>query len=336
MSETFTLPDDPRRTPSGELPDDLPPVEPPSAGFLAKLFVIPALIVLAIVGVWALFGRIAASEDNWQDLVKELRSGNEHRRWRAALGLAQMLKADQDLGDEGRSLARDPQVSGELTTLLTDQLGRTSPTPDDYKHQAFLARTLGFLDRPEIVLPALQDAMKPTRDLDVRRNSIASIALVLGRAQDRGESVANDALVDVLIETSDDPELSIRQLGVYSLGLAPTRAARQKLEVLAANDREDGTIRGNAAVGLARQGSTAGMPFFRKVLKDAAAPGTSPLAQDVELVAVTNTLKAVVSLKDVLTAEERSDVAALISPIADGHATARIRYDAKAALEELR
>ena len=33
---------------------DLPPVEPPSAAFIVQLFVVPAMIVIAVVGVWAL------------------------------------------------------------------------------------------------------------------------------------------------------------------------------------------------------------------------------------------------------------------------------------------
>ena len=35
--------------------DLLPPVEPPSAGFIIQLFVVPALIVLVIVSVWFTF-----------------------------------------------------------------------------------------------------------------------------------------------------------------------------------------------------------------------------------------------------------------------------------------
>ena len=31
-----------------ELSDDLPPVQPPSAGFIVQLFVVPGLIVLAV------------------------------------------------------------------------------------------------------------------------------------------------------------------------------------------------------------------------------------------------------------------------------------------------
>jgi len=42
-----------------QIPENLPPVEPPSAGFIIQLFVVPGLIVLAIVGVYLLFGKLA-------------------------------------------------------------------------------------------------------------------------------------------------------------------------------------------------------------------------------------------------------------------------------------
>ena len=48
--------DSPRRAIS---PDDLPPVEPPSAGFLVQLFLVPALIVGIIVCVWLAFHWLA-------------------------------------------------------------------------------------------------------------------------------------------------------------------------------------------------------------------------------------------------------------------------------------
>ena len=50
--------------PADSLPDDLPVVEPPSAGFILQLFMVPGLIVAAVIGVWALFGQISSSEQD--------------------------------------------------------------------------------------------------------------------------------------------------------------------------------------------------------------------------------------------------------------------------------
>ncbi|MCA9118121.1 MAG: hypothetical protein KDA79_23780, partial [Planctomycetaceae bacterium] len=97
-AESAQLPESETQLPGGgsagdshRLPEELPPVEPPSAGFIVQLFLVPGLIVAAIIGVWVLFGRIAEGRQDWRELVAELPSGNEQRRWRAALGLAQML-----------------------------------------------------------------------------------------------------------------------------------------------------------------------------------------------------------------------------------------------------
>jgi hypothetical protein len=40
----------------GLSPDDaLPPVEPPSAGFIIQLFVVPGIIVVVVVMIWVMF-----------------------------------------------------------------------------------------------------------------------------------------------------------------------------------------------------------------------------------------------------------------------------------------
>ena len=87
-------------------PEDLPPVTPPSAGFIVQLFVIPALIVMGVVSVWALFGKLADSGSDWQQLVAELGGGNEHRRWRAAQELAQVLNNERIAPPQRHSTAR--------------------------------------------------------------------------------------------------------------------------------------------------------------------------------------------------------------------------------------
>ncbi|MEZ6061328.1 MAG: hypothetical protein R3C19_13370 [Planctomycetaceae bacterium] len=74
------------RPPEDLRPEELPPVEPPSAGFIVQLFLIPALIVAAVIGVWALFGKLADSKTDWKQLVSELGSSNEHRRLASGSG----------------------------------------------------------------------------------------------------------------------------------------------------------------------------------------------------------------------------------------------------------
>ncbi len=314
---------------------DLPPVHPPSGGFIVQLFLIPALIVLAVVGVWALFGKIASSGEDWRELVEDIRNTNEHRRWRGADGLARLLQNDQELGDNGAHLASNPEIARVLVGLFDDELRRHSQREDDLKQEAFLARTLGLLDSPQTVLPALEHGMKPQQDREVRKNSIASVAVIAGRAADRRHPVEDAALVEALITATFDSDTLIRDVSTFALGLLPTAASRGRLEVLVSDS--DANTRANAAVGLARQKSTAGYPVFKDVLTAAKSSARDPASTPVEtLLAVKNTLHAVQVLAKDWNAAQRAELIALIEPISRNHAEPRIRTDANEALAALR
>jgi hypothetical protein len=314
----------------------LPPVQPPSAGFLVQLFVIPALIVLAVVGVWALFGKIAASDEDWRELVEDIRNTNEHRRWRGANGLANLLLHDQQAGDAGQHLAANPEIAKALVGLFDEGLKGHSTRDDDLKQEAFLARTLGLLDSPGIVLPALQHGMIPEQDREVRKNCIASIAVIAYRADERKEPIKDPALVSDLVATTSDSDSLIRDTATYALGLINSPEARNRLEVLLTSG--DANTRVNAAVGLARQKSTAGLPVFMEVLKNGAKRVADPEApgQVETLLGLKNVLHAVHILDAEWTPAQRTELAALIEPISLDHTEPRIRTDAIDALLALR
>ncbi|GAB4150617.1 MAG: hypothetical protein Tsb009_25530 [Planctomycetaceae bacterium] len=290
MSDETPQPDsepkrEPTLAPGSDLPDELPPVQPPSAGFIVQLFLIPGLIVLVVVGVWALFGRMASSEQDWQVLVEELKHPNSHRRWRGAMGLAQLLRADQNRKDDGERLTENPEIAKALTNLLRSELESKSQSEVDVKQLAFLARTLRLFDLPDIVLPVLQQAMKaePHSDerIEIRKNAIGAIAVIAGRAAEQDEKANKEypgprlkkiaefpSLVDDLLVVTNDENPLIRQLGTFTLGLFPTDDARQRLETLL--DHSDEKTRMNAAIGLARQKSTKGLPVFKSQFQKAA------------------------------------------------------------------
>lgn len=279
-------------------PEELPPVEPPSAGFIVQLFLIPALIVAAVIGVWALFGKLAESETNWQQLVTELGSSNEHRRWRAALGLAQVLRNQQIAPDKnGTILAEEPAVAEALTKLLKESLDSKSNIEDDIKHQEFLARTLGALQADEIVLPVLAEAMVPDPSddearADVRKSSLMSVAMIAGRhfevraagvdqVENVDEAQAEEEIVtlteplptptitdeDVLAQlklAATDDEASIRHLAAFAWALVSGSEAMEQLRFLLLD--ADEMTRANAAVGLARNGQTDGFDVLLELL----------------------------------------------------------------------
>jgi len=322
-----------------EIPHDgdqpvLPPVEPPSAGFIMQLFVVPALIVLAVVVVWAFFGKIAASEEDWRELVEDIRNTNEHRRWRGADGLARLLQSDQQLGDSGQHLAANPEIARVLVGLFDEELKRHSQRDDDMKQEAFLARTLGLLDSPKTVLPALERGMQPEQDREVRKNSIASIAVIAGRASEAHHPIVDADVVKDLITASSDSDKLIRDVSTFALGLIPTDASQARLKVLISDT--DRNTRVNAAVGLARQNSTAGFPVFKDVLQSASADSHGSPSELESLLSVKNSLHAVKVLSGEWTAPERSELISLIEPISQHHAEPRLRTDAIDALVSLR
>lgn len=311
---------------------ELPPVKPPSAGFIVQLFLIPALIVLAVVGVWALFGRMAAGEHDWRELVDEIRNTNEHRRWRGANGLATLLDSDQRLAERGERLSQNPEIASALAELLREGLEKRSQREDDLKQQAFVAMTLGLSDVRGTTFPVLIEAMQPPHDREVRMSAVKAVAVASGRALERKDSVSDAPLVDALIHVTRDEDVILRQLGTFTLGLVPSAATKNRLEVLLGDSDESTQI--NAAISLARLKSTAGLDVFRQVLREAN-DEESPSSDEKSaprLLSAINALKAIHDLEPQLSDTEKAEFARLIEPIAANNAEVRLRTDANKAL----
>lgn len=315
-----------------QLPEDLPPVQPPSAGFIVQLFVVPGLIVLAIVAVWLLFGKLATSEQDWKREVVELKNPNEHRRWRAAQGLALMLKADQEMGASGQHLARNREMAQALTDVLTDELKRPNQGDPELKHQAFVARTLGMFDLWDVVVPALEQAMQPGHDREVRKNAIISIAVMADRFHNNHEKFDVPGLLPELLGVSRDDDALVRQLSAYTLGLFPEEPSQERLIVLL--DDADADTRINAAIALARQGHARGVEVFKEVLQQAEARPEQ--GDEIErFLALKNCIEAIQRVAPDFSAGDRQQLVSLLEPIAADHREPKIRIDAKSALHAL-
>ncbi|MSR57658.1 MAG: hypothetical protein EXS05_08295 [Planctomycetaceae bacterium] len=317
-----------------QIPEDLPPVQPPTAGFIVQLFVVPGLIVAAIVGVWLLFGKLATGEQDWQGLVMELQHPNPHRRWRGALGLAQMLNADQGRGAAGEQLATNREIAQALSDVLVSELKRGGQTEEDFKYEAYLARTLGLFDLPEIIFPAVQLAMQPGNDREVRKNAIGSVAVMTDRMQTMGAAPPSGAFADEITRVSFDDDPLIRELSAYTLGLFPQSAAQDRLVVLL----EDGVAetRLNAAIGLARHQDSRGIGVFRDVLQQAAVladPGGQ--REYVQFVSLRNCLAAIQRLAAAFNDEQRRELIVLVQPIARDYKEPKIRITAQSTLTAL-
>lgn len=310
---------------AGDSEPPLPPVEPPSAGFIVQLFVVPAVIVAVVIGVYLLFGRLAAGEADWRQLVTDVRSENTHVRWRSALTLAQVLQDDSLRKDRGQQLAKNPEIATALTNLLAEHLKRTAPNEEEMQQTDYMLKAVGLLDVPETVVPVLLSATEDNRDREVRKQALNSLALVCGRAfEQRKAPVDMPELTQRIIAVSKESELLSRHQAAFILGTLTSETAKARLTELL--DDSDQMTRVNAAVGFARQKSIQGLPVFERLFRDAAdwtldpslVKGEEQATQHFERVMlITNGMTAVQNLAPLLDATQKSNLQKLITPIAD-------------------
>jgi len=337
------------------LNDDLPPVQPPSAGFIVQLFVFPALIVMAVIAIWWMFGLIAAGEQDWHNLLQELQSQNSHIREKAMYGLAQVLEQDARRGDQGHHLNANREIAQVLADQLMSELRRSATDEKGVALQIFLTRAMGHLDAIDVTSPALVMAMEPQRDVDIRKFAVVSLSYVADRAIQHNEPLKTPELIEALVQLSADPLPVLRQSSAFALGLFDTPESLHQLEVLLENP--DLMTRVNAAIGLARHDSINGFRVLRDSLKvdtlkfddPPAGPkvpdGLIPKMTDAQkeethegekVLILRNVLKAITNLAKHFEPEQRQELLPLLTDLSNNHSEIRIRIDATAAIEALK
>jgi hypothetical protein len=93
----------PSETPLVSGPDTapgLPPVVPPSGKFIAQLFLVPFLLVSAVVGLLLLVNWFVRGGQTPRDFLTKLDNSNPDVRWRGAEDLAQVLLRDDTLASD--------------------------------------------------------------------------------------------------------------------------------------------------------------------------------------------------------------------------------------------
>jgi HEAT repeats len=245
--------DEPARLP------DLPPVEPPSAGFVVQLFVIPAAVVLVVIVVWLLFGKLAGGERDAIEYVRRLRSPTAN--WRLAFELASLIQHDPKIGS-------DPVLLGELTESLSEHLDQGDVDPELTQ---YLALTLGAFQTLEArtesgktvnPLVPLARALEPKYKPRVRLAAAASLAKQAARMNGQ---LDDPLAVKALGEAAASGEPEVRQLANYALGFFGGSSATEILRERVKSD-EDRFARYNAAVALARRGDSAAVVTLREML----------------------------------------------------------------------
>src|SRR5215203_4713335 len=136
----------PMRPPLGE--ELLPPVEQPSAKFIIQLFVVPALIVMGIVGLWlSLNWLVRSATIDPKRLIAGIESGPSVARWQRANELADMLNNRRNV-----DMKRDPKLASQLAGILDREIeqskdGRDSQEQATLRH--FLVLALGEFEVPD-------------------------------------------------------------------------------------------------------------------------------------------------------------------------------------------
>jgi hypothetical protein len=242
-------------------PDDaLPPVEPPSAGFLVQLFVIPGVIVAIIVLVWLLFHWLAHMGNDPAQYIRQLR-GSADTRWQAASNLAGSMR-----GEAGDAIKRDPKQAADLAAILDEEITAGSLDEKPINMRIFLCRALGEFRVTE-PLPVLIKAAATQRDekeIDVRRAAVQGLAVIVSNLNDASLPEKFPQLVQTLVDASKSDNDMLRSEAAFALGRFDNSAATDRLREMLDDPHPD--ARFNAAGFFARKGDEAALPVILEML----------------------------------------------------------------------
>jgi HEAT repeats len=246
--------------------DNLPAVQPPSAAFLIQLFVVPALIVLVIVGVWLTFTWLVRRTSP-ETMIQGLEQGPSVARWQRASELADMLR-----NKRFAEFKRNREAAGNLARILDREIEQAG---DDRGMQEeaitlryFLARAIGEFEVQEgidVLLKAAQTERHPSEQL-VRHGALEAIAVRAYnlRRLNPPQTLAHAELEPVLDRLAADDDPLLRSQAAYALGHIGTPTAVERLEVMADDPHAD--TRYNAAVALARHGNAKAVETLAEML----------------------------------------------------------------------
>jgi hypothetical protein len=263
---------DPRRSGTGDPSrmsgeDLLPPVESPSAGFVLQLFVVPALIVLVIVGVWLMFGWLVhRTATRPEDLIQGLQ-GTTVARWQRASELADMLH-----NERYADFKKSPEAAAKLAAILDAEIDRAGAggnmADDDVMLRFFLCRALGEFQVTgglDVLVKAATTDRDP-REQVVRRGAIQAIAVRAYNLQQRNppQELDDPQVQAALFRLAGDKDDLVRSETAYTLGQIGTPPCIARLEEMVDDPYAD--TRYNAAVALASHGNAAGMETLAEML----------------------------------------------------------------------
>jgi len=259
---------------------NLPPVQPPTLGFLVQLFVIPGLIVAVIVMVWMLFNWLAHMGSDPGKELDVLASGSKGR-WQAAYNLAKQLAEDR----EGK-LRGNTEMATKMSSVLTTALDTPLPKGSDLKEKEekqealqlryYLVRSLGLFT-VDPGTKVLLRAATPSDDADelpvqiAALDSLGQLASAMltpakGASESKPRSWDHEAEVRAaMLAASQRNDVEVRERAAFHLGQFQDPAVTARLEQLT----EDAQLftRFHAATSLAIQGNAKALAVLREMLE---------------------------------------------------------------------
>lgn len=249
-----SIPPEGGRPPAYSTDELLPPVEPPSAGFIIQLFVIPAIIVAAVVLLWLLVESLArGGEQNPDEILKGLRSSNQ-ARFQRAKDLADMLRQPERYPE----LKSSSELSQKLAEYLNELVEAGSDAESEVSMRYFLCSALGEF-RVADGLPALVNAAQHDPERDVRRKAINAMAVLAGSlaALKPPQTLHSEELVEALVQLADDQDELVRSETAFAVGVLAAQPEADPRLAATLEELADDTYtdaRFNAAIGLANIG----------------------------------------------------------------------------------
>jgi hypothetical protein len=256
---------------SPESGESLPPVEAPSMALVTQLFLVPLVIVAAVVAVWLAVTWLASAGGNPEKYVQNLKKSGP-AGWQAAASLAEMLRNPRN-----EKLKRDSTLAGQLAEVLKEQIDKGDTSEEAIKLRIFLVRTLGefyVTDGLPVLIRAASTQRKP-EEVVVRRTALEAIAVLAdntdaGPAALAGEPGLMPALLKAARERPQNEQEDAQQIGelraraAFALGVLGTKPALDELELMLSDGFPN--ARYNAATGLARHGDQRGVRVLLQML----------------------------------------------------------------------
>jgi HEAT repeat protein len=254
-----------------------PPEEPAEVftfgSTLLQFFLIPALVVIACVGLFLFFGWLVAEEKSSLDYLRDIKSGSATRRWQAAFELAKQLNNIK--GDSDRA---------ELERLVPEMIDTFQEAErDDPRVRRYLALALGNVGDPRAV-PALLEALADD-DPETRIYKIWALG-----------SLGDERAVAPLLELAQHDDPGIRKMVVYSLGTLRAEEARTTLHAALEDYQMD--VAWNAAIALAKLGDASGRGRILQMLDREFLDSVTEMTEEQRAEAMMNAMKGAVLLGD--------------------------------------